>query len=162
MASTAFPSRDDFAALLNDSLGGEDGGFEGRVVKGTVTGIENDLAVIDVGLKSEGRVPLREFAPAPGQKAELKDIPNIEMFKHPAEGPPLGLLVRMDTAKVGKTAGEVVAELKTGNPSIWVRSPQARPDEYPEGENGFIILMHLLKEGGEKIIAERLAEILPR
>jgi hypothetical protein len=96
------------------------------------------------------------------QKAELKDIPNIEMFKHPAEGPPLGLLVRMDTAKVGKTAGEVVAELKTGNPSIWVRSPQARPDEYPEGENGFIILMHLLKEGGEKIIAERLAEILPR
>ena len=27
MASTAFPSRDDFAALLNDSLGGEDGGF---------------------------------------------------------------------------------------------------------------------------------------
>src|SRR3546814_8344471 len=46
MASTAFPSRDDFAALLNDSLGGEDGGFEGRVVKGTVTGIENDMALI--------------------------------------------------------------------------------------------------------------------
>jgi small subunit ribosomal protein S1 len=31
-------------------------------VHGTVTGIENDMAVIDVGLKSEGRVPLREFA----------------------------------------------------------------------------------------------------
>ena len=45
MASTAFPSRDDFAALLNESLGGEDEGFEGRVVKGTVTGIENDHAV---------------------------------------------------------------------------------------------------------------------
>ena len=69
MATTAFPSRDDFAALLNDTLGGENQGFEGRVVKGTVTGIENDMVVIDVGLKSEGRVPLREFAPAPGQKA---------------------------------------------------------------------------------------------
>ena len=65
-------SRDDFAALLNQTLGGENEGFEGRVVKGTVTAIENDMAVIDVGLKSEGRVALREFAPAPGQKADLK------------------------------------------------------------------------------------------
>ena len=56
MATTAFPSRDDFAALLNESLGGENETFEGKVVKGIVTGIENDLAVIDVGLKSEGRV----------------------------------------------------------------------------------------------------------
>src|ERR671912_814372 len=70
MASTAMPTRDDFAALLNETLGGEDASFEGRVVKGTVTAIENDMAVIDVGLKSEGRVALREFA-APGQKAEI-------------------------------------------------------------------------------------------
>ena len=47
MATTAFPSRDDFAALLNESLGGENEAFEGRVVKGKVTAIENDLAVID-------------------------------------------------------------------------------------------------------------------
>ena len=52
MATTAFPTRDDFAALLNESLGGENETFEGKVVKGIVTGIENDLAVIDVGLKS--------------------------------------------------------------------------------------------------------------
>jgi hypothetical protein len=57
------PTRDDFAALLDESLGAAaSGGFEGRVVKGTVTAIENDKAVIDVGLKSEGRVALREFA----------------------------------------------------------------------------------------------------
>jgi len=63
MASSATPSRDDFAALLEESIGGAgEDGFEGRVVKGTVTAIENDKAVIDVGLKSEGRVPLREFA----------------------------------------------------------------------------------------------------
>jgi len=79
MATTAFPSRDDFAALLNESLGGENETFEGKVVKGIVTGIENDLAVIDVGLKSEGRVPLREFA-LPGQKAELKVGDEVEVY----------------------------------------------------------------------------------
>ena len=62
MATTTFPTRDDFETLLNESLGGENETFEGKVVKGTVTGIENDMAVIDVGLKSEGRVALREFA----------------------------------------------------------------------------------------------------
>ncbi|TIX50308.1 30S ribosomal protein S1 [Alteraurantiacibacter aquimixticola] len=62
MATTANPTRDDFAALLDEQLGGAEGGFEGRVVKGTVTAIENGMAVIDVGLKSEGRVNLKEFA----------------------------------------------------------------------------------------------------
>src|SRR5687767_8074798 len=79
MATTAFPTRDDFAALLNESLGGENETFEGKVVKGIVTGIENDLAVIDVGLKSEGRVPLREFA-MPGQKSELKVGDEVEVY----------------------------------------------------------------------------------
>ena len=78
MASTASPTRDDFAKMLEDTLGDADG-FEGRVVKGTVTAIENDLAVIDVGLKSEGRVPLREFA-APGQKADLKVGDEVEVY----------------------------------------------------------------------------------
>ncbi|WP_126172727.1 30S ribosomal protein S1 [Altericroceibacterium xinjiangense] len=63
MATAALPSRDDFAKLLDEQLGNaDDGGFEGRVVKGTVTAIENGMAVIDVGLKSEGRISLREFA----------------------------------------------------------------------------------------------------
>ncbi len=62
MATTANPTRADFEALLNEQLGGAgDEGFEGRVVKGTVTAIENGMAVIDVGLKSEGRVALKEF-----------------------------------------------------------------------------------------------------
>jgi len=63
MATSPNPTRDDFEALLNEQLGGaDDGGFEGRVVKGTVTAIEAGMAVIDVGLKSEGRVNLKEFA----------------------------------------------------------------------------------------------------
>ena len=62
MATAANPTRDDFAKMLDEQLGGaDDGGFEGRVVKGTVTAIENGMALIDVGLKSEGRVDLREF-----------------------------------------------------------------------------------------------------
>ncbi|WCT74799.1 30S ribosomal protein S1 [Sphingomonas naphthae] len=79
MATAPNPTRDDFAALLNETLGGENEGFEGRVVKGTVTAIENDMAVIDVGLKSEGRVALREFA-APGQKADLKVGDEVEVY----------------------------------------------------------------------------------
>jgi small subunit ribosomal protein S1 len=63
MATSPNPSRADFEALLNEQLGGAaDGGFEGRVVKGTVTAIENGFAVIDVGLKSEGRISLKEFS----------------------------------------------------------------------------------------------------
>ncbi len=79
MASVATPSRDEFAAMLDDMFGGADS-FEGRVVLGTITAIENDLVVIDVGLKSEGRVPLRESAPAPGQKADLKVGDEVEVY----------------------------------------------------------------------------------
>jgi small subunit ribosomal protein S1 len=58
--STMNPSRDDFAALLNESFTRNDL-HEGSVVKGIVVAIEKDLAVIDVGLKVEGRVALKEF-----------------------------------------------------------------------------------------------------
>jgi small subunit ribosomal protein S1 len=80
MASTANPTRDQFAALLDETFGGAaDGGFEGRVVKGTITAIENDKAVIDVGLKSEGRVPLKEFA-MPGQPHGLSVGDEVEVY----------------------------------------------------------------------------------
>jgi small subunit ribosomal protein S1 len=72
------PTRDEFAALLAESLGREDV-FEGSVVKGKVVGIEKDLAVIDVGLKMEGRVALKEFA-APGKPAELKVGDEVEVY----------------------------------------------------------------------------------
>ena len=49
------------AALLDESLGGSTS-FEGSVVKGTVVRIANDFVIIDVGLKTEGRVALREFS----------------------------------------------------------------------------------------------------
>ncbi|SFG33172.1 SSU ribosomal protein S1P [Novosphingobium sp. CF614] len=80
MASSANPTRDDFAKMLDEQLGGvADDGFEGRVVKGTITAIENDKAVIDVGLKSEGRVPLREFARGEGDHG-LKVGDEVEVY----------------------------------------------------------------------------------
>jgi small subunit ribosomal protein S1 len=67
-----------FAALLEESLGTGDN-LEGTVVKGIIIAIENDFALIDVGLKSEGRVPLREFA-APGLPVELKVGDTVEVY----------------------------------------------------------------------------------
>src|SRR6201988_3280959 len=52
---------------------------EGSVVKGKVVGIEKDLAVIDVGAKTEGRVALREFA-APGRPADIKVGDTVEVY----------------------------------------------------------------------------------
>ena len=49
-----------FADLLEESFA-KNLKIEGSVVKGKVVSIENDIAVVDVGLKSEGRVPIREF-----------------------------------------------------------------------------------------------------
>ena len=73
------PSRDDFEALLNESMAGAEEGFEGRVVTGTVVSIENDFAIVDIGLKAEGRVALKEFASA-GQKAEVAAGDTIEVY----------------------------------------------------------------------------------
>ena len=72
------PATEDFAALLEESLG-EHRALERTVVKGIVIAIENDAALIDVGLKSEGRVSLKEFA-APGQPAEISVGDQVEVF----------------------------------------------------------------------------------
>jgi small subunit ribosomal protein S1 len=71
-------SGDNFAALLQESLG-ESGSFDGRVVKGTIVSIEGDFAIIDVGLKAEGRVALKEFGTA-GGPAELKAGDTVDVF----------------------------------------------------------------------------------
>jgi small subunit ribosomal protein S1 len=72
------PSRGDFEALLNEMMG-EENAFEGTVIKGTITAIEKDLAVIDVGLKMEGRVPLKEFGVG-GKPADLKVGDEVEVY----------------------------------------------------------------------------------
>lgn len=75
---TLNPTRDEFAALLEQSFSAA-GAQEGTVVKGHVIAIENDVAVIDVGLKTEGRVQLKEFA-APGQPAKVAVGDEVEVY----------------------------------------------------------------------------------
>ena len=74
----ATPAKENFSDMLNKFLD-DTPRFEGGVVKGTVLAIENDAALIDVGLKVEGRVPLKEFA-APGQAAEVKVGDEVEVY----------------------------------------------------------------------------------
>ncbi|MBI3113952.1 MAG: 30S ribosomal protein S1 [Rhodospirillales bacterium] len=70
--------KENFAELLEASLK-RDGGFEGRVVKGTILDIAHEEVLIDVGLKSEGRVPLKEFATA-GQEPQVKTGDTVDVF----------------------------------------------------------------------------------
>ncbi|MFL6834888.1 MAG: 30S ribosomal protein S1 [Xanthobacteraceae bacterium] len=77
-ASSATPSREDFAKMLEESFA-QGSPQEGAVVKGTVVAIEKDLAVIDVGAKTEGRVALREFT-GPGRQADIKIGDTVEVY----------------------------------------------------------------------------------
>src|ERR1700736_6566698 len=71
--------RESFAALLDESMGVANS-LEGTVVKGRVISIENDAALIDVGLKSEGRVPLKEFAAGGTSEPEIHVGDIVEVF----------------------------------------------------------------------------------
>ena len=86
MASSALLDRpshdvggDDFAALLDESMG-VSAGFEGSVVTGRVVRLTDEYAVVDVGLKSEGRVAIKEFSAVPGQAPEVKPGDLIELY----------------------------------------------------------------------------------
>ena len=76
--SISAPSRDDFAAMLEQSFQTQSP-QEGAVIKGKVVSIENDFAMVDVGLKTEGRVPLREFA-MPGIPANVQVGDEVEVY----------------------------------------------------------------------------------
>src|SRR5712672_1152131 len=69
----------EFAALLDESLGGS-ASFEGSVVKGTVIRIANDFVTVDVGLKSEGRVAVREFSNGGMGAPEVKEGDVVDIF----------------------------------------------------------------------------------
>ncbi len=70
------PTRDDFAALLDESLHGRDM-LEGQVIHGLIVAVEKDYVMVDVGLKTEGRVPLKEFG---ADAAGLKVGGTVEVY----------------------------------------------------------------------------------
>ena len=74
----SFSTGESFAALLDETMGKSER-FEGTVVKGKVIAVENDMVLVDVGLKSEGRIALKEFATA-GHPPEIKAGDIVEVF----------------------------------------------------------------------------------
>ena len=72
------PTLEDFESLLAESYADRPV-TENAVVKGKVLAIENDFVIIDVGLKTEGRVPLKEFA-MPGKEADVKVGSTVEVY----------------------------------------------------------------------------------
>ena len=77
-SSSFAPTRDDFASMLDASFS-ENEAYEGSVVKGIVVAIEKDVAVIDIGLKTEGRIALKEFA-GPNRDIVLKVGDEVEVY----------------------------------------------------------------------------------
>ena len=74
---TMNPTTDDFAAMLEESFAGA-AMIEGRVVPATVTAVGNDFITVDVGLKTEGRIPAKEFASRrcrPDRRLDRRSLP---------------------------------------------------------------------------------------
>jgi small subunit ribosomal protein S1 len=70
--------KENFADLLAESFN-EDMNIEGSVVVGTVVSLEKEAVIIDVGLKSEGRIALKEFT-APGQELKVNIGDQVEVY----------------------------------------------------------------------------------
>ena len=68
----------DYEALISKSFE-KQSIREKTIVNGSVISFENDIVTIDVGLKSEGRIPLSEFS-RPGQKPEINIGDSFEVF----------------------------------------------------------------------------------
>ncbi|MGC1695846.1 MAG: S1 RNA-binding domain-containing protein, partial [Pseudolabrys sp.] len=109
-ATAAAPTREDFAKLLDESMG--TGNLqEGAVIKGKIVGIEKDMAVIDVGLKTEGRVALREFA-APGRQSELKIGDEVEVYLERVENALGEAVLSRDKARREESWGKLETAFK--------------------------------------------------
>jgi len=106
--SISAPSRDDFIAMLEASFV-ERAPAEGHVVRGTIVAIENDFAIVDVGLKTEGRVALKEFT-MPGQ------VPNVAV----------GNEVEVYIERIENALGEaVLSRDKARREESWIRLERA-------------------------------------
>ena len=98
------PSRDDFTALLDQSFGDRDI-VEGSVVHGLVVGIEKDFVIVDVGLKTEGRISVKEFTSPEGKPA-----------------PKVGDTVEVYLERVENALGEaVISREKAKREEAWTR-----------------------------------------
>ena len=137
---TYAPSREDFAALLDESYGQNDA-LEGSVIKGIVVAIEKDVAIIDVGLKTEGRIPLKEFQ-GPGREGALHVGDEVEVY-----------LERIENA-LGEA---VISREKARREESWIRLERAfEAQEKVEG-----VIFNQVK-GGFTVDLDGAVAFLPR
>jgi len=134
------PSREEFASLLQESFADRDA-VEGTVVKGVVTAIEKDMAVIDVGLKVEGRVPLKEFG------AKAKD-----------GGLNVGDEVEVYIERIENALGEaILSREKARREESWVKLEE----KFNKGERVEGIIFNQVK-GGFTVDLDGAVAFLPR
>jgi len=104
--------KEDFASLLDDSLAGKKS-FEGSVVKGLIVGIHNDIAIIDVGLKSEGRVPVKEFM-GHGRVVEIRVGDTVDVYVERMEDKNGEALLSVEKARREAVWGELDKSYQDG------------------------------------------------
>jgi small subunit ribosomal protein S1 len=138
--STYNPSRDDFAAMLQESFLTHDV-MEGAVVKGLVVGIEKDVAIIDIGLKTEGRIALKEFM-GPNREQTIKVGDTVEVY-----------LDRVENA-LGEA---VISRDKARREESWVKLERA----YEAKEKVMGTIFNTVK-GGYTVDLEGATAFLPR
>ncbi|MEW6632069.1 MAG: 30S ribosomal protein S1 [Pseudomonadota bacterium] len=138
--SAANPTRDDFASLLEESFTAGHSG-EGQVVRGTITAIEKDMAIIDVGLKVEGRVPLKEFG-AKGKESSLKVGDTVEVY----------------VERIENALGEaMLSREKARREESWVRLEE----KFTKGERVEGVIFNQVK-GGFTVDLDGAVAFLPR
>ena len=132
--------KEDFEALLMDSFIDNEP-LEGAVVKGTVVAIEKDLAIIDVGLKTEGRIALKEFGAA-GRDGTIK----------------VGSVVEVYVDRVENAMGEaVLSREKARREESWVKLEEL----YAKNERVEGVIFNQVK-GGFTVDLEGAVAFLPR
>ena len=111
MTNTEFKipeTTENFADLLNEQFG--DKGIVGSVVKGTIINIDDDYVTVDVGLKSEGRILLREF----GQNPELKIGDKVEVLVDRYEDKDGNIVLSREKARREEAWAELEAAMNAG------------------------------------------------
>ena len=100
-------SGEDFTSLFDKTYGSQET-LQGYATKGTEKNILSDFVIVDVGLKSEGRVPLREFGASVPSVGDIIDV-FVERYES-REGTAVLSYTKARAEKAWKDLEKVVAE----------------------------------------------------
>ena len=105
----AVASKEDFSALLDEYMG-KGKTLQGTVVTGTVLAVQDSVVIVDVGLKSEGRIALRDFGP----DAQLKVGDKVEVFVDKYEDKDGQIVLSREKARREEAWKELEKTLESG------------------------------------------------